>query len=193
MNCRILAVMVLLQLISLAFGQDVVRLHKGDSLTVKVTEIGESQIQYKRLDNLEGPVYTIKKSDVESITYSNGNTDRFVLVSETKDSKALVYHVLDTMMVSICSKPEALSEKIFTINYGENVFKGHNISVSGICKSGLLGRKLMKHGQFNFFDGDKLVMKTKYVKDSEVKTDCVFDEKHRRNTSKACFDSYFSR
>ena len=75
MNCRILAVMVLLPLISLAFGQDVVRLHKGDSLTVKVTEIGESQIQYKRLDNLEGPVYTIKKSDVESITYSNGNTD----------------------------------------------------------------------------------------------------------------------
>ena len=54
MNFRILAIAALLPF-TLTFGQDVVRFYKGDSLTVKVTEIGESQIQYKRLDNLEGP------------------------------------------------------------------------------------------------------------------------------------------
>ncbi len=187
MNCRILAVMVLLPLISLAFGQDVVRLHKGDSLTVKVTEIGESQIQYKRLDNLEGPVYTIKKSDVESITYSNGNTDRFVKVVESKED----VHPLDSMMSAICSKPEVKNGKIFTINYGESLAKGHSISITGICKSGLFGSKLVKHGRFDFYDGNKLVMKTKFSKDSEEKTDCVFNADRRRISQKACFDAYF--
>ncbi|MBR2212605.1 MAG: hypothetical protein IJ896_14375 [Fibrobacter sp.] len=180
MNFRILAIVALLPF-TLTFGQDVVRFYKGDSLTVKVTEIGESQIQYKRLDNLEGPVYTIKKSDVESITYANGNTDRFAKVAASSGNA----HPLDALMSSICSKPEASSGRLFTIDYGETVVKGHVVSVSGVCKNG------MKHGQFNFYDNEKMVMKTKFVKDSEVKTDCVFSAAHRRSNQKTCFDAYF--
>ncbi|GEM_PF-3902380 len=188
MNFRFVVVAALLPF-TLALGQDVVRYRNGDSATVKVTEIGESQIQYKRLDNLEGPAYSIKKNEVESITYANGSTDRFVMVAENKES----VHPLDSMMTSICSKPEVKNGKKFTINYGEKVFKEHSISITGICKSGLFGSKLVKHGQFDFYDGNKLVMKTKFSKDSEEKTDCVFNADKRRISQKACFDAYFNK
>ncbi len=188
MNFRFLIVFSLLPLCQI-FGQDVVRFQKGDSLTVKVTEIKETQIQYKRLDNLEGPVYTIKKSDVESITYSNGSTDRFVKIAGTKEN----VHPLDTMMSSICFKPEAKKGKLFTISYGQDVVKGHFVWFSGMCKSEMLGEKLMKHGWFDFYDGDKLVMKTKFRRDAELNTDCVFDRELRQITQKGCFDAYFKR
>lgn len=56
---------------------DVMVLKNGDELSVKVTEIGLTEIKYKKCENLAGPSYTIEKADVFMIKYSNGTKDVF--------------------------------------------------------------------------------------------------------------------
>lgn len=56
---------------------DVIVFRSGDSLKVKVLEITEDVIRYKRCDNLEGPLFTVSKGKVASIQYVNGLKEAF--------------------------------------------------------------------------------------------------------------------
>lgn len=51
---------------------DILLLQNADELKVKVLEIDERTIKYKRCDNINGPTYSISKSKVAMITYVNG-------------------------------------------------------------------------------------------------------------------------
>lgn len=51
---------------------DIMLLKRGEELKVKVLEIDETKIKYKRCDNLKGPTYEIEKQKVALITFSNG-------------------------------------------------------------------------------------------------------------------------
>lgn len=54
-------------------AQDVITLKNGDEISAKVLEIGIDNVRYKKYSNLEGPTYTIKKSDIfRIITLANG-------------------------------------------------------------------------------------------------------------------------
>jgi hypothetical protein len=56
-------------------GQDII--HKNDTSTIraKILEVGVNEIKFKKYDNPDGPIYTIKKADVSIIVYENGNVD----------------------------------------------------------------------------------------------------------------------
>lgn len=56
----------------------------GNEIRSKVFEVGEVEIKYRKCDFQTGPLYTIKKSDVFMIKYSNGSKDVF----EKKESNA---------------------------------------------------------------------------------------------------------
>lgn len=56
---------------------DNIILLNGEEVMSKVLEVTVDEIKYKRCDNLEGPVYSIKKSDVFMIKYTNGTKDIF--------------------------------------------------------------------------------------------------------------------
>ncbi|MEI6508103.1 MAG: DUF4190 domain-containing protein [Bacteroidota bacterium] len=56
---------------------DLMVLANGDELKVKVMKIGPDEIFYKKCENLTGPDYFIKKSDVFMIKYPNGTKDVF--------------------------------------------------------------------------------------------------------------------
>ena len=60
-----------------AYSQDLITTKKGEDIQAKVLEINTSQVRYKKTDNLEGPTYTILKSDVLMIRYANGSKDIF--------------------------------------------------------------------------------------------------------------------
>ena len=64
---------------SLLKAQDVIM--KNDSTTIesKVLKIDQNVIEYKKWSNPDGPIYTISTSDVISITYQNGDVDRFAV------------------------------------------------------------------------------------------------------------------
>ena len=52
-------------------------LRNGEEISVKIIEIGTTEIKYKKCDNLEGPTISILKKNVFMITYPNGSKDVF--------------------------------------------------------------------------------------------------------------------
>jgi hypothetical protein len=54
---------------------DVLLLQNADEIAVKILEIDERNIKYKRCDNINGPTYSISKSRVALIKYANGTKE----------------------------------------------------------------------------------------------------------------------
>jgi hypothetical protein len=44
----------------------------GDEIIGKVLEVNDSQIKYKRCDNIDGPLFIVSKQKIEMIIYANG-------------------------------------------------------------------------------------------------------------------------
>jgi hypothetical protein len=56
---------------------DTIVLKSGAIIIGKVEEIGQSELKYKRCNNLTGPIISVLKSDVSKILYSNGTNELF--------------------------------------------------------------------------------------------------------------------
>jgi len=55
-----------------SFSQDVITTKSGKNIQAKVIEVGLTEIKYKMVNNLDGPIYSILKSDVIMTRYENG-------------------------------------------------------------------------------------------------------------------------
>ncbi|MDR0456173.1 MAG: hypothetical protein LBH20_05770 [Treponema sp.] len=71
----IFIVLFLLAGICSVTAQDLIVLKNGDMIEAKIMEISPSEIRYKRIDNLDGPMIIIPKVNVLSIRYENGTTE----------------------------------------------------------------------------------------------------------------------
>ncbi len=60
---------------SSAFGQDMIVTFDSQEIEVKVVEVTDSQIKYRRFSNPDGPVFNIARRDVMTIIYENGEID----------------------------------------------------------------------------------------------------------------------
>ncbi|MBI1286817.1 MAG: hypothetical protein GC178_04490 [Flavobacteriales bacterium] len=58
-----------------AFSQDVIYMLNGDEVEAKLTEISSSELKYKRMDNLDGPVFVIERNKVFKVKYANGQSE----------------------------------------------------------------------------------------------------------------------
>ena len=58
--------------VSAVKAQDIIVLKNAEEIQAKVTAIAPESISYKKWDNLEGPTYTMYKSDIFYIKYHNG-------------------------------------------------------------------------------------------------------------------------
>jgi hypothetical protein len=67
---------------------DVILLKTGEEIEAKVTEIGTDEIKYKKCSYQDGPTYSIKKSTVFRVKYSNGSIDLIKHEPETKQNVA---------------------------------------------------------------------------------------------------------
>ena len=56
---------------------DVIYWSNNDSVQAKVLTIGEKEVTYHTWSNLQGPIYTIYKSEIIAIRYANGTYDIF--------------------------------------------------------------------------------------------------------------------
>lgn len=61
-------------------GCDTIVLKSGSRIVARVEEIGQSEIRYRRCDNLNGPMISMAKTSVNRILYVNGTHE--VMVSE---------------------------------------------------------------------------------------------------------------
>lgn len=60
-----------------ALAQDVLVKKDGSSLLGRVEEVTETEVKYRKADNPDGPLYTIKVADLMRINYENGQSDIF--------------------------------------------------------------------------------------------------------------------
>ncbi|MCQ2311446.1 MAG: PorT family protein [Paludibacteraceae bacterium] len=51
---------------------DVIVLNNSSRIDAKITEVGDTEIKYKKISNLDGPTYVQKTSDIAAIIYKNG-------------------------------------------------------------------------------------------------------------------------
>ena len=54
---------------------DVIIFRDGTELRTRIIEVSSSEVRYKRCDNLSGPVYVSRKSDLFQLRYSNGTKE----------------------------------------------------------------------------------------------------------------------
>ena len=59
------------------YTQDIIIKRNGEEIKSKVIEVGTTEIKYKKNDNINGPIFSIFKSDVFMIKYENGTKDVF--------------------------------------------------------------------------------------------------------------------
>ncbi len=60
-----------------AQAQDLITKKNGEDVQAKVLEVNKNDIKYKRWDNLEGPTFTMAKSDILIVRYENGINEVF--------------------------------------------------------------------------------------------------------------------
>jgi hypothetical protein len=65
-------------------AQDTLIMRTGENIQAKVIEIGMSEVKYKKLDNLNGPIFVILKSDLLSIKYENGTKDDYSSIKKNE-------------------------------------------------------------------------------------------------------------
>lgn len=75
----------------------------SEDIKAKVIEVTVNEIKYKKFDNLNGPLFTLLKSDVLMIRYENGSKDIFNEIQNT-----VTANVLSTDM-SIKGKQDAIT------------------------------------------------------------------------------------
>ncbi len=56
-------------------AQDLIYMLNGDEVEAKLTEISSSELKYKRMDNLDGPVFVIERNKVFKVKYANGQSE----------------------------------------------------------------------------------------------------------------------
>lgn len=71
----LLVCVILCGLTSDLFSQDVIFLSNGNEIEAKIIKIGDSEIEYKKWSNQEGPTYTEKTSNIFMIKYQNGEKE----------------------------------------------------------------------------------------------------------------------
>jgi hypothetical protein len=59
------------------FAQDIITLKSGIDIKAVIHEVGTNEVKYQRFDNLNGSIYTLRKSEIFRIVYENGTIDVF--------------------------------------------------------------------------------------------------------------------
>jgi hypothetical protein len=77
MSKHIFIILVLNLSVTFCYSQDIITLKTNDEISVKLIEVTPSEIKYKKMDNLNGPTFTILKSDIVKVHYENGTEDIF--------------------------------------------------------------------------------------------------------------------
>ena len=66
---------------------DVILLKNGNEMKVKVSGISQDEIKYKKCEDINGEIFTLKKSEVFMIKYSNGTKDVIAQDTHAADKK----------------------------------------------------------------------------------------------------------
>ncbi|MBQ6732692.1 MAG: hypothetical protein IJR06_06200 [Paludibacteraceae bacterium] len=86
--------------LQIAFAEDVIYLTNGDEIKSLVSEVTSTTVKYKKFSNVDGPTYTINKSDILMIIYANGEKDIFISSNAKKEPLQQDYSANNTIQNS---------------------------------------------------------------------------------------------
>lgn len=73
---KLLFVSVCTLAFSTVSAQDLILKKNADEIKAKITKVGDTEIEYRKWDNPDGPTYVIPTHEVFVIKYQNGSTDK---------------------------------------------------------------------------------------------------------------------
>ena len=74
---KILFTLALALSCAVCLSQDIISKRSGEEIEARILKVGLTEIEYRRFDNPDGPIYSILKSDLLYIEYENGSHDVF--------------------------------------------------------------------------------------------------------------------
>ncbi len=95
--------------------QDSVCFISKEIIPVKLIEIGVNDVQYVRLDNLNGPKYTVNKKEIKYIKFFNGQTD--TIKAHAEPLKIKQYYRVEAIYVNKVSKITISNKLLFFENH----------------------------------------------------------------------------
>jgi len=113
----------------LANAQDIIYKKDGSKEEAKIVLVGEKEIQYKKFNNPEGPVYTINKKEIALITYENGEYETIKTAGDEK--RAAKAELSENFAKNL------ITYHLFDVIYGDFTF-----SYERILSSGTVGIKI---------------------------------------------------
>jgi len=91
MRKHLISLIMLVLLLPLgAMAQDQLLFLNGDEETVKIMEVTTDELKYKRWDNMDGPLFTVRKADLFMVKYANGTKEKFEAKAAAPASAARV-------------------------------------------------------------------------------------------------------
>lgn len=69
---KVLVITTLSMLVLPIWGQDIIVTNKAQKIDAKILEVSTSEVHYKELDNLDGPIFILRTDEINSIIYANG-------------------------------------------------------------------------------------------------------------------------
>lgn len=123
----------------LIFAQDIIVTKQSEKIEAKITDVEQDQIKYKKFSYQDGPTYTIKKSEIASIIYQNGDVETFANVEKQQNN---------------------------TGNYGASQKFGE--FVSGYCTHVSIRSRALLGGNYANYDGYVIGEKIDGLSDMEI-------------------------
>jgi hypothetical protein len=71
-------------------AQDIIKLKSGKEMKVNIIDEGTDIIKYREFDNPDGPVYSVKRDQVESVKYKKGNRDTIASQGNSISNEQLI-------------------------------------------------------------------------------------------------------
>ena len=94
MKIKLLVLSVFTMMLSTQlYSQDIITLRNGEEIKAKVKVIGDTEINYTKYSNIDGPQYTIAKEKVLFVRYENGEKEIFNIETQETSNDVLTYDV----------------------------------------------------------------------------------------------------
>ena len=122
---RISISLAMIAIASLTWAHDIIVTADSKKIDAKILEVSKSEIKYKEIDNLDGPIFIIDIQSVSSIIYSNG--------------KVVLYNELDKDLTPVKKAITSEKEEMISDTKRNSEKQGN---IGGICWS-LAGRKVI--------------------------------------------------
>lgn len=118
----------------IAQAQDRIYRKNGDVIESKIKEINIKTIVYKRFDNVDGPDYTISRTDVSKIIFQNGTEEKI----DTESPAANTVITNTAPATTVTSSAPAIEETVKPKSaYGKNIISVAPLQMSNSSTFGI--------------------------------------------------------